>query len=98
MILFSMVLDMYSKSVNRSGMEEDSVRREKVQEREMTGMEREKHRVRQQIERQTDGKGKEGMPLEKVEVIKNVSRLQKKFCDDCKKDSDIYTTQVIIYY
>ena len=64
MILFSMVLDMYSKSVNRSGMEEDSVRREKVQEREMTGMQREKHRVRQQIERQTDGKGKEGMPLE----------------------------------
>ena len=29
MILFLMVLDMYSKSVNRSGVEEDSVRREK---------------------------------------------------------------------
>lgn len=43
MILFLMVLDMYSKSVNRSGMEEDSVRREKVQESEMTGMERERN-------------------------------------------------------
>ena len=30
MILFLMVLDMYSKSVNRSGVEEDSVRGEKV--------------------------------------------------------------------
>ena len=29
MILFLMVLDMYSKSVNRSGVEEDSVRGEK---------------------------------------------------------------------
>ena len=36
----------------------------------MTGMEREKHRVRQQIERRTDSKGKERMPLEKVEMIK----------------------------
>ena len=38
----------------------------------MTGTEREKHRVRQQIEIQTDGKGKEGMPLEKVEMIKKI--------------------------